>query len=161
MSNEESQARLLGELGERVIEIFRVLQPEVTVQRAGLIAVTRSESEIMRYLMAEPGATVTQMARVFGHHKSNTSTRVATLVEKGLARKEAGGADGREVRIYPTEQAVRNLESYREIWAERLAPAIEGDAERIRVAVEVLRGLSERLAFDRSPDHVTSESKGS
>ncbi|QBE49046.1 MarR family winged helix-turn-helix transcriptional regulator [Leucobacter triazinivorans] len=154
MDNEATQAELLGELGERVVEIFRVLQPEVLVDRPGLIAVTRSESEIMRFLMAEPGATVTHMARVFGQHKSNTSTRVAALVEKGLVRKSTSEGDGREVRIHPTELAVKNFASYREIWAERLADAVVGREAELADAVALLRALAENLARERNAEHL-------
>lgn len=152
MAPTPSRDELLGELGERIIDTFRVLQREVTVSRPGLIAVTRSEADIMRILMEEPGTTVTEIARSFGQHKSNTSTRIAGLVEKGLARKSTGGADGREVRVYPTQLAVTNLEGYRSIWAERLAPLTDADDERLAIAVAVVREISESLAPSRMRD---------
>ncbi|UOQ56899.1 MarR family transcriptional regulator [Leucobacter allii] len=154
MNSEATKAELLGELGERVVEIFRALQPEVLVDRPGLIAVTRSESEILRFLVTDPGTTVTHMARVFGQHKSNTSTRVAALVEKGLVRKSTGEGDGREVRIHLTELAEQNFASYREIWAERLAEAAAGREDELVAAVDLLRALAENLARERNAEYL-------
>lgn len=146
--NEERVAHL-GELGERIIEIFRILQREVTVARPGLIAITRAEADIMRYLMEEPGSTVTDIARAFGQHKSNTSTRIAALTERGLTRKELASEDGREVLVYPTELAVKNLESYREVWADVLYDLADEDASRVETTVEVLRDLAGKLSERR------------
>lgn len=146
MTGEATRDELLGALGERIIDTFRYLQREVTVPREGLIHVTRSEADIMRILMEEPGTTVTDIARSFGQHKSNTSTRVAALVDKGLARKEAASGDGREVRIYPTDAAVANLARYRKVWAAQLGSLTTADDERLAIAVAVLDELAEALA---------------
>jgi len=146
MAETPDRDTMLGVLGESIIDAFRVLQREVTVARPGLISITRSEADIMRIVMDEPGTTVTEIARAFGQHKSNTSTRVASLVEKGLVRKATGGTDGREVRVYATDLAISNLEHYRGIWAERLGPATDADGERLAVAVAVLAEIAENLA---------------
>lgn len=143
-----SRAELLGEIGERTIEIFRFLQGEVTVPREGLTHVTRSEADIMRIVMERPGTTVTEIARTFGQHKSNTSTRIAALVEKGLARKESAEGDGREVRVYPTEEATANLDRYRQVWAEHLGPLTDADEDALATTARVLAELAEALAAE-------------
>jgi len=144
----DMRATLLGEIGERIIEVFRFLQREVTIPREGLVHVTRSEADIMRIVMERPGATVTEIARAFGQHKSNTSTRVAALVEKGLARKAAADGDAREVRVYPTQAAVENLDGYRRVWAEHLAPLSSASDEDLRTAATVLAELADALAAE-------------
>ena len=152
MTRNDSRDDLLGELGERIIDAFRYLQREVTVPHEGLIHITRSEADIMRILMSDPGTTVTEIARTFGQHKSNTSARIAALVEKGLAEKRSAAGDGREVRVYPTDTARSNLAGYRSIWAEHLAPLSTADDERLAVAVEVLREIAEALAAESRRD---------
>ena len=152
MTRNDSRDDLLGELGERIIDAFRYLQREVTVPHEGLIHITRSEADIMRILMEEPGTTVTEIARTFGQHKSNTSARIAALVEKGLAEKRSASGDGREVRVYPTDTARSNLAGYRSIWAEHLAPLSTADDERLAVAVDVLREIAEALAAESRRD---------
>lgn len=145
MPHPPTREELLGELGDRIIEVFRALQGEVTVPREGLIHVTRSEADIMRILMESPGTTVTEIARAFGQHKSNTSTRVAALVEKGLARKESAEGDGREVRVFATDLARENLAKYRSVWAEHLAPVAPDDDARLAVATEVIAEIADAL----------------
>ncbi len=146
MPHPSTREELLGELGDRIIDVFRSLQGEVTVPREGLIHVTRSEADIMRILMQAPGTTVTEIARAFGQHKSNTSTRVAALVDKGLARKEAAEGDGREVRVFATDLARENLAKYRSVWAEHLDPVVaEGDEERLAVATALLAEIADAL----------------
>ncbi|QJU54155.1 MarR family transcriptional regulator [Herbiconiux sp. KACC 21604] len=148
MTGTPPRSELLGELGQRVIDSFRYLQREVTVPHAGLIHITRSEADIMRIIMEEPGITVTEIARAFGQHKSNTSARIAALVEKGLAEKASAAGDGREVRVHPTDEAVQNLAGYRRVWAEHLAPLSTADDERLAIAVDVLSEIAEALAAE-------------
>jgi len=143
-----TRAELLGEIGERIIEVFRFLQYEVTVPREGLTHITRSEADIMRIVMEQPGTTVTEIARAFGQHKSNTSTRIASLVEKGLARKVTTAADAREVRVYPTEEATANLDRYRRVWAEHLGPLTAADDASLAHAAAVLAELADGLATE-------------
>jgi DNA-binding MarR family transcriptional regulator len=152
MAATPSRDELLGELGERIIDAFRTLQREVTVPRPGLISVTRSEADILRIVMEVPGTTVTEVARAFGQHKSNTSTRIAALVEKGLVQKSSGDTDGREVRVYPTDAAMRNLEAYRSIWAERLAPFATVDDETLAIAVGVFSDIVDGLTATRADE---------
>lgn len=148
MTEPPSRTELFSRLGEQIVDSFRYLQREVTVPREGLIHVTRSEADIMRILMEEPGTTVTEIARTVGQHKSNTSTRIAALVEKGLAKKVSDVDDGREVRIYPTRAALQNLAGYRKIWAAHLEPLSSADDERLAIAVEVLEELADALAAE-------------
>jgi DNA-binding MarR family transcriptional regulator len=152
-----TRADLLGELGERIIDAFRYLQGDVTVPREGLVHVTRSEADIMRVLMESPGTTVTEIARTFGQHKSNTSTRIAALVEKGLAEKASAADDGREVRVYATQAAIDNLARYRKVWAAHLAPLTTADDARLAVAVDVLTELADALAAESWPASETAE----
>ncbi len=106
----------------------------------------------MRIVMERPGTTVTEIARAFGQHKSNTSTRIAALVEKGLARKENAAGDAREVRVYPTEEAQANLDRFREVWAQHLGRlTTASDAELSRTAA-ILAELAEGLAASRRSD---------
>ncbi len=146
-----TRTELLGEIGERIIEVFRFLQHEVTVPRPGVTHVTRSEADIMRIVMAQPGTTVTEIARTFGQHKSNTSTRIASLVEKGLARKETAVDDGREVLVYPTSGAQANLDRFREVWAQHLAPLTSVDDATLETIVRVLAEFADGLALERRP----------
>lgn len=142
---------LLGEMGERIIQVFRHVQHEVTVPRPGLTNVTRSEADIMRVIMERPGTTVSEIARAFGQHKSNTSTRIAALVEKGLARKDTAPGDAREVHVYPTDEAQRNLDRFGAVWAERFRPHTSASDAELARTVEILSELATGLAGHTEP----------
>ena len=139
----ESREALLGEFGERIIDAYRVLWRELTVEHPGVIAVTPSESDVLRIVIDEPGATITAIARTYGQHKSNTSSRVAALVEKGLLEKRACADDGRETAVYPTELTTTNLEAFRSVWASRLAPLVHVPNDELAVLVAALREISD------------------
>jgi len=145
----QARADALGEMGERIIEIFRFLQHEVTVPREGFTHITRSEADIMRIVMERPGTTVSEIARAFGQHKSNTSTRIGALVEKGLARKENAIGDAREVHVYPTEEAQTNLDGLRRVWAEHLAPLTSASDAELTRSAQILAELADALASER------------
>jgi len=142
-----ARAESLGEIGERIIEVFRFLQHEVTVPREGFVHVTRSEADIMRIVMERPGTTVSEIARTFGQHKSNTSTRIAALVEKGLARKETVLGDAREVHVYPTDEAQVNLDRIRGVWAAHLDPLTTASDEELARTAAILAELADALAL--------------
>ena len=146
-----AREELLGELAERVIDVFRFVQREVLIPHPGLVHITRSEADVMRIITATPGATVSEIARAFGQHKSNTSTSIASLVEKGLAQKRSEGADAREVRVYPTEMSSRNLSGHREVWARLLDPATQASDEQLRETVDVLAEIAAALQQLQQP----------
>lgn len=150
MNERPTRDELLGEIGERIIEVFRFLQHEVTVPREGVISITRSEADIMRIIMERPGTTVSEIARAFGQQKSNTSTRIGALVDKGLARKEIATEDGREVRVHPTDGAQANLDRLRAVWAQLLGPLTDADASELRETARVLAEFADGLAASRA-----------
>jgi len=142
---------MLGELAERVIDVFRYVQREVLTPHPGLITITRSEADVMRVIAQAPGSTVSEIARAIGQHKSNTSTTIASLVEKGLAEKRTESSDAREVRVHPTELSWRNLSGHRTVWAGLLGPATEATEADLRTTLTVLAGLAEGLQQSNTP----------
>ena len=149
-----SREELLGELAERVIDVFRYVQREVLVPHPGLIHVSRSEADVLRIVITTPGATVSEIARAFGQHKSNTSTSIASLVDKGLVEKRSAPEDGREVRVYPTDLADANLAGHRAVWARLLDPATPAGDDELRAAVRLLTDIAGNLQADRLPERL-------
>ena len=146
-----SRDELLGELAEHVIEIFRHVQREVLVPNPGLIHVSQTEANVMRVIVTSPGATVSEIARAFGQHTSNTSVSIASLVDKGLVEKRSSPADGRKVRVYPTELADKNFVGHRAAWARLLDPATNADPDRLRSAVDLLASIAVNLNEGDAP----------
>ncbi|SJM48477.1 hypothetical protein CZ771_02665 [Actinomycetales bacterium JB111] len=144
------RARLLGALGGDIISIFPRLQKEVTEPHEDLVQITRSESELLRVVLLDPGSTVSQIAEAIAQHRSNTSTRIASLVAKGLLEKRAVEGDGREVRVFPTRRASVNLAGFQRIWADILSEVTTATTEEIEVAARVLDEIASRIALWRA-----------
>jgi DNA-binding MarR family transcriptional regulator len=149
-AGESERARLLGMLGDDIVSIFPRLQREITVPHEQLIHVTRSEADVLRIIVLEPGSTVSHIAQAIGQHRSNTSMRIAHLVDKGLIEKRSVADDGREVRVFPTVRARDNFEGYRRLWSGVLAEVSTASDEELAVAAKVLTEMAEHLAVWRA-----------
>ena len=60
-------------------------------------------------------------------------------------RREADAADGRRVRLYPTERAQHNLRQLRDIWS-RLLDGVVADPAEAEEATATLRRIETGLA---------------
>ena len=149
-ASDDERARLLGALGDDVISIFPRLQKEVTEPHDDLVQITRSEADVLRVVVLDPGSTVSQIAEAITQHRSNTSTRIASLVAKGLLEKRAVEGDGREVRVFPTRRASLNLAGFQRIWSQILSEATTATTDEIRVAARVLDEIAGRIALWRA-----------
>lgn len=135
----------LGSIGEYVVAVFPRLQREVTVPHEHLIHVTHAEAVVLRVVVLDPGATVTQIAKAIGQHRSNTSMRIANLEERGLVEKRSEPGDGREVRVHPTQRARDNLSGFHAVWGGVLDEVSSASEEELEIAARVLGEMAERL----------------
>ena len=115
-----------AELADHVLEIAREIQFRGYTSREA-VSLTPSEGTVMRYLFPHPGALPSQVAFATGLQRSNLSTVLRGLEEKGLIERVADPEDGRWVRIHPTARAVRNYALVRREWGSAMAAAAEGD----------------------------------
>jgi DNA-binding MarR family transcriptional regulator len=102
----------------------------------------------MRHLFPHPGALPSQLAVATGLQRSNLSTVLRGLEEKGLIERVADPEDGRSVRIHPTAQAVRNYAIVRREWASAVAAAVDG-ASGIEAALALLASVRAGLVRER------------
>ena len=142
---EQGRREALGDIGENVVDLFRWLQREVTRPHEGLIPVTRAEGNIFRVVLEEPGSSVTEIAGAIGQQKSNTSTLIRGLVDKGLMEKRAAMGDGRSFEVYPTALAIQNLADFRKVWAEVLEVGEALTDAEVLIAARVLVVLAEHV----------------
>jgi DNA-binding MarR family transcriptional regulator len=109
-----------------------------------------SELEVMRLLARRPGLSVNDVARELGMQSSNVSTAVRSLVEKGTLRRRHDAADGRVVRLEPTEAALASRDRREESWGEAmedvLAELRDADRAQLLAVVPLLRSLADRLS---------------
>ncbi|MFE0135391.1 MarR family winged helix-turn-helix transcriptional regulator [Streptomyces sp. NPDC059037] len=126
VKDDEADRRLVQharELTPALYALSRVLRFQ-GMEEAGLWRLPPSELELMRYVHAEPGVTVSVLARELGLHASNVSATVRGLVNQGLLEREKDPNDGRVVRLKPTLKAEQGMALIENAWAEIFADAL-------------------------------------
>ena len=146
MQETAEQLKRLGAIGEHVVSIFPRLQREVTVPHPNVMHVTRSEADLLRIILLDPGSTITQVAKTAGQARSNTSARIARLVESGMIEKRSEERDGREVRLYATRRARENFAGFRDVWGSVLAEVSSASPADLEIAERVLSEIADQLA---------------
>jgi DNA-binding MarR family transcriptional regulator len=105
-----------------------------------------SELEIMRLLVRRPGLSVNEAAAELRLAAANVSTALRALEARGLLERRRDPADGRVVRLYPTDDALAHRSEQEFAWGNALAQALDGlpqaDAKRILAATGSLRALA-------------------
>ncbi|MFE0103750.1 MarR family winged helix-turn-helix transcriptional regulator [Streptomyces sp. NPDC059009] len=130
--------RAARDLTPALYALSRVLRFQ-GMDEAGLWRLPPSELELMRYVHAEPGVTVSVLARELGLHASNVSATVRGLVNQGLLEREKDPNDGRVVRLKPTLKAEQGMALIENAWAEIFADALAvlSDEQRTALAASV------------------------
>lgn len=105
------------------------------MEEAGLTRLPPSELELMRYVHAEPGVTVGELARELGLHASNVSAAVRGLVNAGHLEKEKDPADRRITRLRATPRAQQGMALIENAWGEMFAEALTSLSEEQRDAL--------------------------
>jgi DNA-binding MarR family transcriptional regulator len=136
-----------AEFADHVLEIAREIQVrDYTSPEA--VSLTPSEGTVMRYLFPHPGALPSQVAFATGLQRSNLSTVLRGLEEKGLIERIADPRDGRAVRIHPTPKAIRNYATVRREWASAVAAAAGGDPD-VEAVLPLLASVRAGLVRER------------
>src|SRR6266700_3670181 len=81
------------------------------------VPLTQSEGMVMRYLQAHRDATPGRIATATGLQRSNLSTVLKGLEQKGLIERRDCPGDGRGVTVNATERGVSNYHLVRHEWA--------------------------------------------
>jgi DNA-binding MarR family transcriptional regulator len=132
-----------AELADLVLIIAREIQFRGYVTPDAL-SLSPSEGAVMRHLFRHPDSLPSQVAWATGLQRSNLSTVLRGLEEKGLVEKVPHADDGRAVQLRPTARAIRNYEVVRHEWASEMAEAAGGDA-RVEDALPLLKEIAEGL----------------
>ena len=139
-----------AEFADHVLEIAREIQFRGYTS-PDAVSLTPSEGTVMRYLFPRPGALPSQVALATGLQRSNLSTVLRGLEEKGLIERLADPEDGRSVRIHPTPRAIRNYALVRREWASAVAAAADGDPD-VGAALPLLAKVRAGLVRRRQAD---------
>jgi DNA-binding MarR family transcriptional regulator len=105
-----------------------------------------SELEIMRLLVRRPGLSVNDAAAELRLAPANVSTALRALEARGLLERRRDPADGRVVRLHPTDAALAHRSDQERAWGDALAQALtalpKSDAKRTLAATSSLRALA-------------------
>jgi DNA-binding MarR family transcriptional regulator len=144
MSRQQEQ---WAEFADHVLEIAREIQVRGYTSPEA-VSLTPSEGTVMRYLFPHPGALPSQVAFATGLQRSNLSTVLRGLEQKGLIERLADPEDGRSVRIHPTQKAIRNYALVRREWASAVAAAVDGEPD-VEAALALLANVRAGLVRER------------
>jgi DNA-binding MarR family transcriptional regulator len=136
-----------AEFADHVLEIAREIQFRGYAS-PDAVSLTPSEGTVMRHLFSHPGALPSQVASATGLQRSNLSTVLRGLEEKGLIERVADLEDGRSVRIHPTPAAVRNYAIVRREWASAVEAAADGDVD-VEATLPLLASVRAGLVRER------------
>lgn len=153
----DHMADQMADVAEAILGIARELRLRIDAEPDHL---TPSESHVMRYINHRPGVTPSEVARFTGLQRSNLSSALRTLRERGFVRRRADATDARSVRLYPTRRATENLERLRRQWAMHVSEALGGDIPRVAAGAAMLHRLEAGLVAARLGDEPSGTALG-
>lgn len=92
-------------------------------------SLTTSEAAVMRHLQQEPSTGMTDLINATGLLRTNLSTVLKSLDEKGLIERRVRVENRREITVHRTQRGLRNYEVVRHEWSNLISHAARlGDA---------------------------------
>jgi DNA-binding MarR family transcriptional regulator len=132
----------LADLADLILNVGRLVRSR-TPERVPL---TDTERHIMRVVDLYPGAAPSEIARRTRLQRTNVSTALRSLEDKGMISRAA--TTGRGIAVTPTERAAANLRTLRAAWSRELAGVLGDDLDAVRQCNELLSHLEQRLIDD-------------
>jgi DNA-binding MarR family transcriptional regulator len=140
-----------AELADLILIISREIQFRgYSDERA--VALTQSEGMVMRFLLQGDPAAPSQIAAATGLQRTNLSTVLRGLEQKGLIQRQANPSDGRGVTVCPTERGRSNYAVVRHEWATAVAAAAGQDTGHLDAAITLLTAIKDGLVKTRPRD---------
>jgi DNA-binding MarR family transcriptional regulator len=115
------------------------------------VPLTASEGMVMRYLQSHPVAAPNEIASATGIQRTNLSTLLRGLENKGLLARRTSPDDRRGVMVHLTERGSSNYASARREWATAVAMAAKSDTRNLDAALGLLGKIQAGLVKMRPP----------
>ena len=138
----------LADLADLILNVGRLVRAS-TPDGLGTITLNETERQVMRVVDLYPGAAPSEIARRTRLQRTNVSTALRTLEEKGLISRTA--TTGRGIAVNPTELAAANLRVLRAAWSRELAGILSDDLDAVRHCNELLGHIEQRLTDPAEP----------
>ncbi len=142
----------LADLAEAIIGVARELRLRLDTAAdsdADIVELTASEAHVMRHIDHHPGVAPSDLARATGLQRSNMSTALRSLENRGFVERRADPHDARGVNLYPTDRAAENLKRVRRQWAQLMETGLRGDRQGAGAAKALLERVEAALMADR------------
>jgi DNA-binding MarR family transcriptional regulator len=137
-----------ADLADLALVISREIQYRgYTDERA--LSLTQAEGMVMRYLLQGEPAAPSQIADATGLQRTNLSTTLRGLEQKGLIARQADPHDGRRVTVSPTGHGRRNYALVRHQWATAVAAAAGHDTSHLDAALTLLTAVKDGMSNAR------------
>jgi DNA-binding MarR family transcriptional regulator len=137
-----------ADLADLALIISRELQYRgYTDTRA--VGLTQSEGIVMRYLLQGDPAAPSQIAAATGIQRTNLSTTLRGLEQKGLIHRQRNQGDGRTVTVSPTHRGRSNYALVRHEWATAISDAAGRDDTHLDAALILLATIKDGLVTTR------------
>lgn len=136
----------LADLAEAILGVGRELRLQTSPD---VVHLTVSESHVMRYIDHHPGVTPSDVARATGLQRSNLSTALRALEQRGFVERRTDPHDARGVNLFPTDRAAENLARLRRQWAQKMAAALGEDRDGVTAAKALLERIEVALTAAR------------
>lgn len=139
----------LGQLAEAAHTLSRTLRRTGEFQ-VGLEQLPTSEFDVLRFVAAHPGASVSEVAQGLRLQTSNVSTTVRALVERELIVREPDPRDQRRSLLRPSALAEEHRQLLRHAWSRSIAGALaelaDDDVAALLAAVPAFTRLAGSLS---------------
>jgi DNA-binding MarR family transcriptional regulator len=132
----------LADLAGLILNVGRLVRAR-TLDNADTVPLNETERQVMRVVDMYPGAAPSDIARRTRLQRTNVSTALRSLEDKGMISRAA--TTGRGITVHPTELAGANLRLLRAAWAAELAGILGDDPGAVRQCADVLSRLEQGL----------------
>jgi DNA-binding MarR family transcriptional regulator len=140
----------LADLADLILNVGRLVRAR-TPEGPGTVPLTETERQVMRVVDLYPGAAPSEIARRARLQRTNVSTALRTLEQRGMISRAA--TTGRGIAVTPTERAAANLRTLRAAWSRELAGILGDDLDAVRHTNQLLSHLEQRLTDDHASQH--------
>jgi DNA-binding MarR family transcriptional regulator len=132
----------LADLAGLILNVGRLVRSR-TLDNADTVPLNETERQVMRVVDMCPGAAPSDIARRTGLQRTNVSTALRALEDKGMISRAA--TKGRGITVHPTELAATNLRRVRAAWASEIAAVLGDDPDAVRQCAGILSRLEKAL----------------
>ncbi|MFD3500546.1 MarR family winged helix-turn-helix transcriptional regulator [Streptomyces sp. NPDC058676] len=143
-----------AELADLVLIISREVQFRGYADERA-VPLSPSEGMVMRHLQHDHAAPPSRIATATGLQRTNLSTVLRGLEQKGLIERRADPGDGRGVTVHTTDHGRANYALVRREWANAVSAAADHDATHLDAALALLTAVESGLAGSRPRTRAT------